>query len=145
MATSNQIVRAAVVQAAPVAFDRERALEKVRCLTEEAAHQGAKLVVFPEAFVSAYPRGLTFGAVVGNRTAEVSMNTRCLLSYAQRTDAVSLAPFSQRLTAAPRGHTKARLLAVALSRAFRYARGYAQPQGRSICARQLSRRPHQHP
>ena len=68
MATQGQSVRATVVQAAPVAFDRERTLEKVRVLTQEAASQGAQLVVFPEAFVSAYPRGLTFGAVVGNRT-----------------------------------------------------------------------------
>jgi nitrilase len=61
-------VRAAVVQAAPVAFARERTLEKVRALTAEAAGRGAALVVFPEAFVSAYPRGLSFGAVVGERT-----------------------------------------------------------------------------
>ncbi len=31
---------------------------------------GAQLVLFPEAFVSAYPRGLDFGAVVGARTEE---------------------------------------------------------------------------
>lgn len=64
------IVRAAVVQAAPVAFERERTLEKVRTLTHDAARQGAQLVVFPEAFISAYPRGLSFGAVVGSRTPE---------------------------------------------------------------------------
>src|SRR6185295_5542422 len=63
-------VRVAVVQAAPVAFDREYTLEKVRTLTRNAAARGAKLVVFPEAFVSAYPRGMTFGAVVGDRTPE---------------------------------------------------------------------------
>lgn len=70
MISSSSIVRAAVVQAAPVAFDRERTLEKVRELTADAAHQRAQLVVFPEAFVSAYPRGLSFGAVVGSRTSE---------------------------------------------------------------------------
>ncbi len=63
-------VRVAVVQAAPVAFDRECTLSKVRSLTHDAAGEGARLVVFPEAFVSAYPRGMTFGAVIGNRTAE---------------------------------------------------------------------------
>jgi nitrilase len=77
MATQVKTVRAAVVQAAPVAFDRERTLEKVRSLTEEAAGQGAQLVIFPEAFVSAYPRGLTFGAVVGNRTPEGREQYRC--------------------------------------------------------------------
>src|ERR1700724_2430516 len=65
-----QIVRAAVVQAAPIAFDRDRTLAKARTLAADAASQGAQLVVFPEAFVSAYPRGLDFGAVVVNRTPE---------------------------------------------------------------------------
>jgi len=36
----------------------------------EVARQGAKLAVFPEAFVSAYPKGLDFGARLGLRTAE---------------------------------------------------------------------------
>src|SRR5215475_2208265 len=62
--------KAAVIQAAPFAFDRERTLEKVASLSGEAAAKGAKLVVFPEAFVSAYPRGLDFGAVVGSRTEQ---------------------------------------------------------------------------
>jgi len=59
-----------VVQAAPVAFDRECTLAKVRSLTFDASRRDAKLTVFPEAFVSAYPRGMTFGAVVGERTPE---------------------------------------------------------------------------
>ena len=62
-------VKVAVVQAAPVAFDREKTLEKVRALAADAAKQGARLVLFPEAFVSAYPRGLDFGATVGDRSA----------------------------------------------------------------------------
>jgi len=63
-------VRAAVVQAAPVAFDRARTLDKLERLAAEAARQGAELAVFPEAFVSAYPKGMDFGAVVGRRTSE---------------------------------------------------------------------------
>ena len=62
--------KVAVIQAAPVAFDRERTLEKASALAGEAAAKGAKLVLFPEAFVSAYPRGLDFGAVVGARSEE---------------------------------------------------------------------------
>ena len=61
-------VRAAVVQAASVGFDRERSLAKLERLVAEAAGEGAQLAVFPEAFISAYPKGLDFGAVVGNRT-----------------------------------------------------------------------------
>ena len=62
--------RAAVIQAAPVVFNRDATIEKIRTLAADAATQGAKLAVFPEAFVSAYPKGLDFGARVGGRTAE---------------------------------------------------------------------------
>ena len=67
--TSVGTIRAAVVQAAPVAFDKARTLDKLEHLVAEAARRGAQLVVLPEAFVSAYPRGSSFGAVVGARTA----------------------------------------------------------------------------
>jgi nitrilase len=63
-------VRAAVVQDAPIAFDREGTLAKLWVLAAEAAGQGAQLIVLPEAFVSGYPRGLDFGARVGSRTPE---------------------------------------------------------------------------
>jgi nitrilase len=63
-------VAAAVVQAAPVAFDVEATVAKVERLAADAAAGGAGLVVFPEAFVSCYPRGITFGATVGSRTPE---------------------------------------------------------------------------
>jgi nitrilase len=61
-------VRSAVVQAAPVAFDKERTLTRVEDLAAEASGQGAHLTVFPEAFVSGYPKGITFGTVIGART-----------------------------------------------------------------------------
>ena len=63
-------VKGAVVQAAPRLFDREASIEKVCQLTVDAAAQGAELILFPEAFVPAYPRGLTFGCAVGSRTEE---------------------------------------------------------------------------
>ena len=63
-------IKVAVVQAAPVLFNREATLEKTCQLTADAATQGAQLVLFPEAFIPAYPRGLDFGAVVGSRTVE---------------------------------------------------------------------------
>ena len=61
---------AAVVQAAPVLFGREASVAKACQLTAEAAAQGARLILFPEAFIPAYPRGLSFGTVVGSRSAE---------------------------------------------------------------------------
>jgi nitrilase len=60
-------VKVAVIQAAPVLFNREESVEKACRLTQEAAAQGAKLTLFPEAFVPAYPRGLSFGTVIGSR------------------------------------------------------------------------------
>jgi len=68
MTESNQKIKVAVVQAAPVLFDREATLEKACSLIEQAAAQGARLILFPEAFIPAYPRGLAFGTVVGSRS-----------------------------------------------------------------------------
>ena len=61
-------VNVAVVQAAPVLFDREATVEKAVRLIQEAADQGAQLILFPEAFIPAYPRGFSFGMVVGSRS-----------------------------------------------------------------------------
>lgn len=60
---------AAVVQAASVAFDTPRTLQKLADLAADAAARGARLAVFPEAFVGGYPKGLDFGARVGMRFA----------------------------------------------------------------------------
>ncbi len=60
----------AAVQAAAIPFDREATLAKAGRLTLEAAAAGAKLVLFPEAFVSGYPAGLSFGTIVGRRSPQ---------------------------------------------------------------------------
>jgi nitrilase len=65
---ADRSVRAAVVQAAPVAFDTDATLDRVAGLCARAADDGVRLVVFPEAFVGGYPKGLDFGARVGRRT-----------------------------------------------------------------------------
>jgi nitrilase len=66
--SASNTVTVAVVQAASVAFDSKKTLAKALDLTRDAAKQGAQLVLFPEAFISGYPRGLDFGASVGSRT-----------------------------------------------------------------------------
>jgi len=63
-------IHVAVVQASPILFNREATVEKACRLTAEAAALGARLILFPEALVPAYPRGLTFGTVVGGRSPE---------------------------------------------------------------------------
>ncbi|OQY14434.1 MAG: nitrilase [Desulfobacterium sp. 4572_20] len=63
-----QRFKVAVVQDSPVLFNREATIEKTYRLILEAAEKDVKLILFPEAFIPAYPRGLSFGAVVGSRS-----------------------------------------------------------------------------
>jgi nitrilase len=62
-------IKVAVVQAAPVLFEREASVQKACRLVADAGAQGALLILLPEAFIPAYPRGLGFGTVVGSRSA----------------------------------------------------------------------------
>ncbi len=62
-------VRVAVVQAAAVPFDTEACVDKAICLIGESAATGAKVILFPEAFIPGYPKGLNYGLVVGARDA----------------------------------------------------------------------------
>ena len=61
--------RVAVVQATPVMFHKDKCLEKALRLIDEAAGEGAELIVFPELFIPGYPYGMTFGFTVGSRKA----------------------------------------------------------------------------
>lgn len=45
----------AIVQESPVLLDREKTIKLAIGLVEQAAENGARLVVFPEAFISGYP------------------------------------------------------------------------------------------
>jgi hypothetical protein len=53
------------VEAEPVVLDRARTIEKLARLTAEAAAAGARLVVFPETFVPAYPSSVWARALAG--------------------------------------------------------------------------------
>ncbi|HSR14036.1 MAG TPA: carbon-nitrogen hydrolase family protein [Thermodesulfobacteriota bacterium] len=55
MTTIKDSFKIAAVQASPVFLDREATVEKACRLIAEAAGQGARLVVFPESFIPAYP------------------------------------------------------------------------------------------
>ncbi len=68
--SATQRFKVAVVQASSVIFELDRSLAKAQQLAADAAGQGAKLVLFPEAFLSGYPRGMDFGAMVGSRSDE---------------------------------------------------------------------------
>ena len=51
----NHLLKVAVVQHGPVFLNLERSLEKARGLVEEAAREGAELIVFPETWLPGYP------------------------------------------------------------------------------------------
>ena len=63
-------ITAAVAQVGSILFDTAATLEKVEHYCREAARLGARIVVFPEALLGGYPKGITFGATVGARSPE---------------------------------------------------------------------------
>jgi nitrilase len=62
------MMRVAVAQVGSAMFNTEATLQRVERMCRQAGASGAKLLVFPEALIGGYPKGLTFGATVGNRT-----------------------------------------------------------------------------
>ena len=63
-------LKVCLVQETPVFFDKEATLQKVEQLVATFASQGCQLIVFPESFIPGYPRGFSFGTVIGRRTDE---------------------------------------------------------------------------
>src|SRR5689334_5876732 len=61
-------VKVAAAQVGSVLFDTPATLKKVEQMCIEASAAGAQLLVFPEAILGGYPKGLDFGAKVGSRT-----------------------------------------------------------------------------
>ena len=55
-------IKAAVVQAASILYNREQTLDKAVALIEETAGQGAELVTFSESFLPGYPYHIWLGA-----------------------------------------------------------------------------------
>lgn len=63
-------IKVCLIQDSPIFFNKEKTIEKVEELVKTYSAQGAQLIVFPESFIPGYPRGFSFGAVVGKRTDE---------------------------------------------------------------------------
>jgi nitrilase len=70
MMQTQSTVRVAVVQASSVLFDLKASTEKAVSIIKKAGDKGANIVVFPEAFIPAYPRGMSFGTNIGSRSPE---------------------------------------------------------------------------
>jgi nitrilase len=53
--TEKNVVKAAAVQAAPIFLNKDATIDKACALIEEAAGNGAELIVFPETFIPTFP------------------------------------------------------------------------------------------
>ena len=62
------MIKIGVVQATPTLFDVAKTLQTVKIWILKASQEKCQLVLFPEAFIPGYPRGMDFGTVVGKRT-----------------------------------------------------------------------------
>jgi nitrilase len=93
-------VQVAVVQAAAVPFDTEACIDKAIRLIGEAAATGARVIVFPEAFIVGYPKGLGYGLVVGARDTAGREEFRIYLDAAVEVPS----PQTQRLGEAAAAH-----------------------------------------
>lgn len=67
---SGSIITGAVVQTGTPLFDKKQTFEKLEHLINQAAKDGAQLIVFPETFIGGYPKGLDFGVRLGSRSGE---------------------------------------------------------------------------
>ncbi len=61
------MTRVAVAQVGSKVFDTPETMQRLREIVADAADQQVEFLVFPEAFIGGYPKGLDFGAVVGTR------------------------------------------------------------------------------
>lgn len=60
-------IKIALAQETPFFFHKEKTLAQIAEITTQYAKEGCQLLVFPESFVPGYPRGFSFGTVVGSR------------------------------------------------------------------------------
>jgi nitrilase len=61
-------LKVSVGQVGSVMFDTPATMQRVEAMCRAAAAEGSRLLVLPEALVGGYPKGMTFGAVVGHRS-----------------------------------------------------------------------------
>lgn len=61
-------VKVCVVQDSPVFFDKKRSIDKLETLVKKHSAKGVQLLLFPESFIPGYPRGFSFGTVIGKRS-----------------------------------------------------------------------------
>ncbi len=68
LAMTAPLLPAAAIQCGSELFDTPATLERAVRLIRAAARDGARLIVLPEALLGGYPKGMTFGVTVGERS-----------------------------------------------------------------------------
>ena len=92
--------KAAVVQAASLPTDPLASAHKAAALIAEAGANGAKLAVFPEAFIGGYPKGASFGTPVGMRKPQGREDFRAYHEKAIALDGEEVAILAEAVAAA---------------------------------------------
>ncbi|PTS79901.1 nitrilase [Sphingomonas sp. HMWF008] len=95
-----QSFTAAVVQAASLPSDALASARKAASLIAEAGAHGAKLIVFPEAFIGGYPKGASFGTPVGLRKPQGREDFRAYHQNAIALDGAEVAIIADAVAAA---------------------------------------------
>ncbi len=85
------MTKIAIIQESPVLLNREKTIDKALQLIEQAASAGAELVIFPEAYISAYPAWIWRLRPGGDWGVSDELHAR-LLDSAVDIDAGDLAP-----------------------------------------------------
>ena len=64
------MLKVSVAQLGSVLFDTPATLDRMETVCRQAAASDAQLIVCPEALVGGYPKGMSFGAIVGSRSED---------------------------------------------------------------------------
>src|SRR2546423_13441327 len=104
----DEVAKVACVQAESVAFDRAATIEKVDGIAAEIADNGARLALFPEAFIPAYPTNRWARHLAG---WDGDGDARTLYARLARESLTIPGPDSDRLPEAPRVRGRSLLVA----------------------------------
>src|SRR3990167_6335524 len=85
----------AVAQTATVLFDTPATLARAEALMQQAAARGARVLVFPEAFIGGYPQGAGFHIFIGARTPEGRQDFKKYYDAAVTLDGPEIAQLAQ--------------------------------------------------
>src|SRR2546423_4023832 len=104
-----ELVKVACVQAEPVILERDATIDKLAGLAHEAAGAGARLALFPEAFVPAYPTNRWVRFLAGGGDAKPVFGRLARESIevpSPATERLAAVPREEGVGLAPRAHAR---------------------------------------